>query len=73
MINVMSVSMVDIQEQLLMTISAEKYSDPTNREKVIQATKEKVTKESLANTTVDKINNKVSVKYLEGRETSSTW
>ena len=63
-INVMSVSMVDFQEQLLMTISAEKYSDPTNREKVIQATKEKGIKEILANTTVDKINNKVSVKYL---------
>ena len=73
MVNVMSMSVVDFQEQLLMKISAEKYSDPANREKVIQATKEKVTKESLANTTVDKINNKVSVKYLEGRETSSTW
>ena len=68
MINVMSVSMVDFQEQLLMTISAEKYSDPTNREKVIQATKEKGIKEILDNTTVDKINNKVSVKYLYKEE-----
>ena len=67
-INVMSISMIDFQEQLLMTISAEKYSDPTNREKVIQATKEKGIKEILANTTVDKINNKVSVKYLYKEE-----
>ena len=67
-INVMSVSVVDFQEQILMTISAEKYSDPTNREKVIQATKEKGIKEILANTTVDKINNKVSVKYLYQEE-----
>ena len=67
-INVMSVSMVDFQEQILMTISAEKYSDPTNREKVILATKDKGIKEILANTTVDKINNKVSVKYLYQEE-----
>ena len=66
--NVMSVSVVDFQEQILMTISAEKYSDPTNREKVIQATKEKGIKEILANTTVDKVNNKVSVKYLYQEE-----
>ena len=31
---------------------------------MIQATKEKGIKEILANTTVDKVNNKVSVKYL---------
>ena len=53
--NVMPFSMVDFQEKILMTIFAEKYSDPTNREKVIQATKEKGIKEILANTTVDKI------------------
>ena len=67
-INVMSVSVVDFQEELLMTISAEKYSDPFNREKVIQATKEKGIKEILAKTTVEKINNKVSVKYLYEEE-----
>ena len=42
--------------------------DPTNRGKVILATKEKGIKEILANTTVDKINNKVSVKYLYQEE-----
>ena len=51
-----------------MTISAKRNSDPSNRKKVIQATKEKGIKEILANTTVDKINNKVSVKYLYEEE-----
>ena len=68
LINIMSVSVVDFQEQLLMTISAEKYLDPTNREKVIQATKEKGIKEILPNKTVDNINNKVSDKYLYKEE-----
>ena len=68
LINIMSMSVVDFQEQLLMTISAEKYSDPSNREKVIQATNEKGINEILANTRVDKINNKVSVKYLYKEE-----
>ena len=66
--NVINVSVVDFQEQIHISISAEKYSDPTNREKVIQATKEKGIKEILANTTVDKINNKVSVKYIYQEE-----
>ena len=67
-INIMSFSVVDFQEQILMTISAEKYSDPTNREKVIQATKEKGIQEILANTPVDKVNNEVSVKYFYEEE-----
>ena len=54
-INVMSVSVVDFQEQIPMIISAERYSDPSNRRKVIQATKEKESKEILANITVDKV------------------
>ena len=51
----MSVSVVDFQEQEPMIISAERYSDPSNRRKVIQATKEKESKEILANITVDKV------------------
>ena len=36
MVNVMSVSVVDIQEQLLLTISADKYLDPSNKLKLSQ-------------------------------------
>ena len=60
----MLVSVVDIHEQLLLTISAEKYLDLSNREKLIQINKDNRIKEILANTTVDTVNNKVSVKYL---------
>ena len=56
---VKSISILDLQEQLLLSVSAEKCSDPTNREKL---NKEKGIKEILANTAVDKFNNKVSVK-----------
>ena len=51
-----------------MKISAKRNSDPSNRKKVIQVTKEKGIKEILANTTVDKINNKGLVKYLYEEE-----
>ena len=40
MVNVMSVSVVDIQEQLLLTILAEKYLDLSIREKLIQINKD---------------------------------
>ena len=60
-INVMSVSVVDLQEHLLLTISAEKYLGSSNREKLIQSNKDNAIKEILVNTTVDAVNNKVSV------------
>ena len=60
----MSMSILDLQEQILLTTSTKKYSDPSNREKVAQVNKEKGIREILANTTVGKINNKVSVEYL---------
>ena len=47
-----------------MSMSAEKYSDPTNRVKISKMNKEKGIKEILASTNVDKINKKVSVKCL---------
>ena len=61
-------SVLDIQEQFLPTISAEKYLDLSNREKLIQINKDKGIKEILANTTVDTINNKVSVEYVYDEE-----
>ena len=61
----MSMSILDLQEQILLTTSTKKYSDPSNREKVAQVNKEKGIREILANTTVGKINNKVSVEYLD--------
>ena len=67
-VNIMSVSVVDIQEQLLPTISVEKYLNLSNREKLIQINKYKGIKEILANTTMDTAKNKVSVKYLYNRE-----
>ena len=38
-----------------MIISAEKYSNPSNRRKMIQATKEKKSKETFTNITMDKV------------------
>ena len=64
MVFVKSLSVLDWQEQLLLTISAEKYSDASNCEKYSLMNKEKRTKEILDNTTVDLLNNKVSVKCL---------
>ena len=64
MVCVKSLSVLDWQEQLLLTISAEKYSDASNREKLSLMNKKKTTKEILDNTTVDLLHNKVSVKCL---------
>ena len=60
----MSLSVLDQQEQILLTISAKNYSDSSNRESLFLINKEKGIKQILRNTTVDKINNKVSVEYL---------
>ena len=50
----------DLQEQLLLTVSAEKF----HREKLNQLTKEKGIQDIMNSTTVDTINNVVSVQYL---------
>ena len=57
-------SIQDLQEQLLLTVSAEKFTDPTTRDKLIQLTKEKGIQDIMKNTTVDTFNNLVSVKYI---------
>ena len=54
---VKSLSLLKLQDQLLLTISADRFSDPTTREKLAQITKKKAIKEILANTPVDKSNN----------------
>jgi len=56
--------MQNIQEQLLLTVSAENFSDPTSRDKLNLLTKERGIQEIMKNTQVDKINNKVHVNYL---------
>ena len=58
---VLSVSMQSIQEQLLLTVSAENFSDPT---KLSFLSKERGIKEIMENTVVEKDNNKVLVNYL---------
>ena len=61
---VKSVTILDLQEQPLLTTSAEKFSDPSTRKKLAQMAKDKGTKKILANTKVEKVNSKVHVKYL---------
>ena len=56
--------MQSIQEQLLLTVSAESFSDPTNRDKLNLLSKEKGIEEIMENTVVDKDKNKVLVNYL---------
>ena len=59
-----SLSIQDLQEQLHLTVSAEKFSDPSTGEKLNQLTKEKGIQDIMNNTTVDTVNNVVSVQYL---------
>ena len=61
---IQSVSMQNIQEQLLLTISAENFSDSTNLDKLNLLAKEREIQEIMKNTQVDKDNNKVQVNYL---------
>ena len=48
-------SIHDLQEHLLLTVSAEKYSDPSTREKLAQITKEKGILDIMNNTFMDKV------------------
>ena len=54
-------SIHDLQEHLLLTASAEKYSDPSTSEKLAQTTKEKGILNIMNTTFVDKVNHKFSV------------
>ena len=58
-VSVMSVTILDLQEQPLLTTSAEKFSDPSTPDKLTQMAKNEGTKRILRNTTVDRVNSKV--------------
>ena len=57
-------SIQDLQEQLLLTVSTEKVSDPTTHDKLNQLTKEKGIQDIMKNTPMDTVNNLVSVNYI---------
>ena len=59
-----ALTITDIQKQLLLTVSAEDYTDPTARSKLTKLTKEKGIQSIMENTSVDSLNHQVSVKYL---------
>ena len=61
---IQSVSIQNIQEQLLLTVSNETFLDPSNHEKLNLLSKERGIQEIMKNTLVDKDNNKVLVNYL---------
>ena len=54
----------DIQDQLLLTTSAEAYTSPTQKALLAKITKEKGIKDIMLNTTVDPVKNQVQVEYL---------
>ena len=54
----------DLQEHLLLTVSAEQYSDPSTCEKLAQINKENEILDIMNSTFVDKDNHKVSVQCL---------
>ena len=49
---------------MLLSVSADNFSDPTNRDKLNLLSKEKGIKEIMENTMVDKDNNMVLANYL---------
>ena len=59
-----SLSIQDIQDNLLLTSSAEDFTDPATRSKLAQLTKEKGIQAIMDNTKVDILNHQVSVQYL---------
>ena len=63
-VSIKAMMIQDIQEQLLLTVSAEDFTDPTTRSKLTHLTKEKGIQAILENTSVDALNHQVSVKYL---------
>ena len=63
-----ALSIHKIQEQLLLTVFVEKYSDPISRDKLAQITIEQGILDIMNNTLMDKVNHKVSVKCLYTQE-----
>ena len=54
----------DLQEHFLFTTSAEDFTNPSNRDKLLKITKEKGVQDIMANTTVNTTTNKTSVVCL---------
>ena len=54
----------DVQDQLMLVISVEEFTTPTNRRQLLKKIKEKGIQDIMDNTTVDPIKNQVCVKYL---------
>ena len=59
-----ALTIMEIQEHLLLTVSAENFTDPTTHSKLTQLTKEKGIQAIMENTSIDTLNHQVSVKYL---------
>ena len=66
-----ALTIMDIQEQLLLTVFTEDFTNPTTRSKLTQLTKEKGIQAIMENTSVDTLNHQVSVKYLQGEPRQS--
>ena len=61
---VKTLTIQNIQDQLLLAVSAETFTDPAARGKLVQLSKEKGIQAIMENTIVAPINNQVFVKYL---------
>ena len=59
-----SMTVQDIQDNLLLTTSAEDFTYPATRSKLVQLTKEKGIQAIMENTNVDTLNHQVSVQYI---------
>ena len=54
----------DLQEHFLFTMSAEDFTNPSSRDKLLKITKEKGIQDIMANTTVNTSTNRTSISYL---------
>ena len=59
-----SLTVQDIQDNLLLTSSAEDFTDSATRSKLAQLSKEKEIQAIMENTKVDTLNHQVSVQYI---------
>ena len=59
-----TLTVTDIQEQLLLTVSVEDFTHPTTRSKLTQLTKKRGIQAIMENMSMDTLNHQVSVKYL---------
>ena len=63
-IYIKSLTVQDLQDQLLLTTSAEDFTNPATRSELVQLTKEKGIQAIMKNTNVDTLNHKVSIQYI---------